>query len=131
MNIFSKIDTFLKDVVEEPVAISKKIETIFEQVTADAPELRAVLVGLVAKLEAVGGDATKDIASEGLNLPGDIQLITDSVSVVQYFKVSVLPVIEQVYGQIMVDLAPAPVPAAPAIAAVAESGPGLKAVTAD
>jgi hypothetical protein len=113
MNVFQKIGAFFTDVV----TFGEKLGVIFTQLQADSPELRTALTGLVSKLEAVGGDATLEIASDGSNLPEYFALANDSVAAVKYFRASVLPVIEQVYAQLKGDFAPAP--AAPAAAAPA------------
>ena len=128
MNILQKVLADVENVVKEPIAIATKVKTIFEQVTEDTPQLRTVFIGLVSKLEAVGGDITAVVNADGVNISGDVQTFQDAAAAISYFRATVLPVVEQVYGQIKTDFAAPAAAAAPApaaSAAVAQTGPGL------
>lgn len=129
MNVFEKIVADVENVAKEPIAIATKVKTIFEQVTADTPQLRTVFVGLVGKLEAVSGEITADVSAGGVNISGDVKTFQDAAAAISYFRTTVLPVVEQVFGQIKSDLNPAPAAPAPvANAAVAQTGPGLHTI---
>jgi hypothetical protein len=116
----------------------EKIATIFDQLKTDAPELRAALVGLVGYAEAVGGDIAVDSSADGLNVTADLATLKAAADLITYFRTTVLPIVEQVYGQVKTDtattVAASPAPAAPpvpaALIAAAQPGPGLHAVTA-
>jgi len=144
MNVFKGIFGEAKKVVEAPVSDVVKVSRIFGELTTDAPELRAALIGMVGELETVGADVAAETAADGLNFPAYAKLATDSVTAIQYYNAQVKPIIAQVFAQ----LAPAPeaspvvamVPAtSPVLAASAvalkeptsASGPGLHNVTPD
>jgi hypothetical protein len=134
MNIFKKFFGAVEVVIESPVKAVEKIATIFEEVKTDEPELRAALVGLVGKAEAVGGDIAIDTTADGLNVTADIATLQAAGEMISYFRTTVLPLIEQIYGQVKADLSPAGSPvatvtAAPAVSTVAQNGPGLHTLT--
>jgi molybdenum cofactor biosynthesis enzyme MoaA len=132
-NIFKSIVDGVEKVVEAPVKFVEKIATIFEQVKTDEPELRAALVGMVGKAEAVGGDIAVDVTADGLNVTADLATLKAAGDLVSYFRSSVAPLIEQVYGQVKSDLSPTAstvTTVTAAVSTVAQSGPGLHTVVA-
>jgi hypothetical protein len=135
MTFFAKLFGGAAAVAEAPVKAAEKIKTILEDATEDAPELRAVFVGLVEKLDVVAGDIAVDVSADGLNVSADLQTLKDTSAAVTYFRTTVLPVIEKVYGQVK-GLVPAASPvaavsAAPAgaVASEVQTGPGLHTIT--
>jgi phage-related minor tail protein len=112
----------VEKVVEAPVSAAEKLITVINEVKTDVPELKAALAGLFAKLEAVGKDAAEDTSVAGVMANG-IQTVKDAVAAVSYFNSVVLPLVEQIYGQVKTDVGSAPVPAAPAAPALTAAVP--------
>lgn len=112
MNIFKSILRGVEKVVASPVTAVEKVKTIFEQVTEDTPELRTALQGFVGKAEAVGGDLVVDTSADGLNVQADMQTLAAAADLIAYFRTSVLPVIEKIYGQVKSDVSTTAAPTA-------------------
>lgn len=126
MNGFEKVAVAVVRGVEAPFKYADKVEKLLATALKDEPELKTAIVGLVQRVETVVGDASADIATKGLNLPGDIQTIRDVQSLAVYVRDDFAPVVSKVWGDVAVDLKAAEVPAVPSPASVpAPLGPGV------
>lgn len=115
--------------VEAPFKFIAKAEKVFGAALKDEPELKTAIVGLVKQIETVTGDGAKDIATDGLNLPADVQTITDIEGLFEYFKTIFLPVVEAAWKDFDQAVQATPVEV-PVTSTAVQTGPGLHTVTA-
>jgi len=90
--------------IEFPFKFAAKAEKVLATIITDDPAARTVLTALVQKCEAIGADTLKDIGEKGLNLQDDASTIAAIQALGSYIKDTVVPFIEQVYGQVAADV---------------------------
>jgi hypothetical protein len=103
MNEFEKIAKDVAHVIVWPFVNTAKFVTILDDAIKDEPPVKAAIVGLVAAAEKVATDTTVAAVGKGVNVPADIQAVTDAESFFVYFKNSFLPAIESAYKSLAAD----------------------------
>jgi hypothetical protein len=92
-----------EDVVKFPSFVVKAA-AVLETAIKDQPEVKAVLTSLVQQGESIAVSVTTDVAGKGLNLAADAATLALVESFFVYFKSTVIPMIENIYGEIKVDV---------------------------
>jgi hypothetical protein len=129
-------------VIEAPFEDIGKIAAILKTGVADEPEVKAGVVQLVSLGEKAFGDGSTAVAGKGLNIFADEATIADIQAFGTYFTSTFIPMVKNVYGEVVADLnapavtpapalpaPPAPAPTPEAVANVVQTGPGLPAVS--
>lgn len=113
----TKLEDVGKDIVkviEDPFKFVVKAEKVLQTAITDQPELKTVLTTMVQKAEEVGASAVLAGSSKGLNLAEDATALQQAQAFFEYFKASVVPVIEKVFAQVKADVTSPVAPAVPA-----------------
>lgn len=135
-----KVGAEVLHAIEVPFKLADSLAAVLRDGLKDAPAVKAAIIGLVAKIEAVGADAGRDLAADGLNLPSDVQTLVDIQALFAYLKETFIPVVGEAYREIKPDFAavaavvdpPAAQPAQDPEAAdvtTVQYGPGLHVTT--
>lgn len=106
-DVFGAIETVGKDIVkviEEPFKFVVKAEAVIATAIKDDPEIKAVITTLVQKASEVGAAAVLAGGSKGLNLAEDSAALSQAEAFFEWFKATVVPLVEKVYGEIKTDL---------------------------
>lgn len=103
MNEFEKIAKDVAHVIAWPFENTVKFVSILDEAIKDEPPVKAAIVGLVAAAERAITDTATAAASKGVNIPADVEAVTDAESFFVYFKNSFLPVIESAYKSLAAD----------------------------
>lgn len=110
-NVFATVGHDLKvageDVakaVETPIKFLVKAEKVFASAIHDQPELKAGVVELVTKAEAVISDLSFAAAAKGADLATDAKALADAESFFEYFKNTFIPMVETVYKEVAADI---------------------------
>lgn len=90
-------------VIEYPFARTAQFVAVLGTALKDEPEVKAAIVGLVKAAETVIADASEDVATKGINIPEDLQTVTDVRAFFTYFTGSFLPAVEAAYKDIEAD----------------------------
>ena len=147
LTVIKKIGEKVISIVEYPIKHAIQIAELLGTAEKDAPEVKTAIVGLVEQFDAIGPDAIAIYASKGVNVAADLDALAKLQALFQYFSGTFVPAIEAAYTDLKSDIpspatptpnpAPAsptptetPAPSAEVAGDVAQSGPGLHAVTA-
>ena len=107
MSFGSKLETIGKDVlkaVTKPFTFLAKTEKVLDTVITDQPVLKTLLTQTVVKSEQIAVDGLAAGGSKGMNLVADAQVLNDAEQFFVWFKNTVVPEIEKVYGEISTDV---------------------------
>jgi hypothetical protein len=90
-------------VIEYPFARTAQFVAVVGTALKDEPEVKAAIVGLVKAAETVIADASEDVATKGIDIPEDLQTVTDVKAFFAYFSGTFLPAVEAAYKDIDAD----------------------------
>lgn len=90
--------------VEYPILFAEKAEKVIGTAIKNDPAVKAILLSLVTQAESVAKLTAADVAEKGLNFADDEATLAAVEAFFTYVKVTVIPGIEAIYGQIKVDV---------------------------
>ena len=113
MNAFERFFAKLGKAIIWPFKNGAKVIEVLTTGLKDEPEVQTAIVGLVKKIQEVSEDSVVAIAARGLDVPDDIQTVTDAKALWLYVMQTFLPAVEGAYKDLATDVAvvPAAVPA--------------------
>ena len=136
-NAFERFFKKVGHVIEWPFVHGEEVIEILTTALKDTPAVKTAITGLVAKIKQVAEDSALAIAARGLDVPDDIQTVTDAKELWTYVTGTFLPAVEAACKDLELDVTTAdPAPPVPVVAATAApatepafattlSGPGL------
>lgn len=115
-NEFEKIAGDVLHVIEDPFKFAAKATKVIETVVKDDPQAKTIITQVVTLSSAIGVDGATILAAKGIVNPTVYLATLQAVEALgAYIKSTVVPFIEQAYGEVVADV-DAPSTAAPAAA---------------
>ena len=84
--------------LEKPLEFAAKALRVIDTVVKAQPEFKQLLTDLIAKSEALGTEASIDVADRGASITLDIKTAADLLSFVSWVRSALVPVVLQTYG---------------------------------
>ena len=113
-NEIEKIGEDILKVVEDPFKFVAKATKVIATVVKDDPQAKTIITQVVTLSSAIGVDGATILAAKGIVNPEQYLATLQAVEALgAYIKSTVVPFVEQVYGEVVTDVE-APAPAAPA-----------------
>ena len=90
--------------IVQPIAFAIKAEKVISTAIKDQPIVRDAVVAMVKQANTVIDDFKTDVADTFINLRADEKTLHDAEAFFNWFKSIFIPQMEQVYGDLSVDV---------------------------
>lgn len=137
MNGFEKFFAKVGKAIAWPFEHSIQVIETLSAALKDEPEVKTAIVGLVSQIKTLTEDGAVAVAAKGIDVPDDLATVAAAQTLFAYVTQTFLPAIEAAYKDVETAAkVPTPEEAVAAVvsgavaSSVAQSGPGLAAVTA-
>jgi hypothetical protein len=100
-------ETVGKDIlhgIEYPFVHTAKCIALLNTALKDSPAVKQEVIAMIQQAESVIKDVGTDVAEKGVNIPADLQTLTDVKTFLTYFVGTFVPNMEAIYGEVKTDL---------------------------